>query len=350
MTEENKSQIHIPINIKQAYTFITRILTADRVPNLLGSPGLGKSDIIRKIAKDYNLLLLDFRLSQADPTDMLGFPYTNQETKRSAYMPPEIFPLETDEVPKGYSGWLLFFDEMNSAPPSVQAAAYKIILDKMVGQVSLHKRVKIICAGNLISDRAIVNKLSTAMQSRLIHLILEVDHKLWLEWAEEKEIDYRIKAFIRFRPDLLHNFDPKKHHDLTFPCPRTWEFSSDLIKSLDYVSMEYLPLLAGTIGEGTANEFLGFTTIYKKLPTIEDIINNPTMAKIPEEPSALYAVSSLVTKHFEAATAKNLMPYVERLPAEFQVIALTNRISKEKSLSKIPEIQEWIITHAEELI
>ena len=280
----------------------------------------------------------------------MGLPFALPETNRSGFMPPEIFPLENDPIPKGYSGWLLFFDEMSSAPISVQAAAYKIILDREVGKFKLHSNVRIICAGNLTTDKAIVNKLSTAMQSRLLHMTLTVNPELWLDWADEHNIDYRIKAWIRFNPKALHQFEPKKHHDLTFPCPRTWEFLSDLLKDIPVISLEFLPLFAGTIGEGQANEFLSFTNIYKELPTIDDIKTQPDIAKVPTEPSAMYAVTELITHHFDKTTAKDIIRYVVRLPPEFQMISLMNKIKREKTLAKIPEIQNWILKYATELL
>lgn len=195
---------------------IIDVLKAKRVPFVKSSPGMGKSDIIKNIADEFNLKIIDHRLAQSDPTDLMGFP--NIVEGRSKYFPPETFPLEGDSLPKGKNGWLLFLDEINSAPPSVQAASYKLILDRAIGDKNLHEQVAIVCAGNLSSDKAIVNFMGTAMQSRLVHLEMQADHEGWVNWAVDHDIDYRIRAFIRFKPAMLHNFDPN-HDDNTFPCP-----------------------------------------------------------------------------------------------------------------------------------
>lgn len=337
------------INITQAKVAVQRALEAGLVPNLVGSPGLGKSDLIRQIAEDNNLKVIDFRLAQADPTDLMGFPSLNEDKTRSHYAAPETFPLEGDHIPEGYNGWMLFFDEMSSAPMSVQAASYKIILDRMVGEHNLHKNVAMVCAGNLTTDKAIVNRLSTAMQSRMVHLNLEVDQEAWIDWALKKGIDHRIIGFIRFRPELLHKFDPS-HSDNTFPCPRTWEFLSRIIKNMKKIEAADLPLMAGTIGEGPALEFKGHTDIYETLPSVEQLLNQPGTVKIPTEPSTLYAITSLISAKATKETIQKFMILVERLPIEFQVITLQGITKVDKTMLKEQCIKMWIAANANELV
>jgi len=337
------------VNIPTAITYLQDVLQAGLVPNLLGSPGVGKSDIVRQVAEHYDLKVIDYRLAQSDPTDLNGFPTLNEDRSRSHYAPPSTFPLAGDEVPAGYKGWLIFFDEMNSAPKSVQAAAYKVVLDRMIGEHDIHEKVAMVCAGNLESDKAIVTRLSTAMQSRMVHINLMVDSESWLDWAAQHDIDYRIKAYINYRPEILHKFDPNHDGD-TFPCPRTWHFMSKLIK--DWASVDYnkLPLLAGTIGEGPALEFQSFTDIFNDLPSIEDIIKNPLTVKLSEEPSNRYAVSSLVANRATDKNIEPLMEFTKRLPIEFQVITLQNIIKGDKAMMKQAAIQDWIAVNAKELV
>lgn len=84
---------------------------------------MGKSDIIRNIANRNKLKVIDMRLSQSDPVDLSGFPSINHEANKASYKPMDTFPLSTDKIPDGFNGWVLFLDEINSAPISVQAAA-----------------------------------------------------------------------------------------------------------------------------------------------------------------------------------------------------------------------------------
>lgn len=105
----------------QAALMITQFIKARLVPMVEGSPGTGKSQIVHQIAQEYGLKVIDLRLSQCDPTDLMGFPTITGN--KAGYRPMETFPIEGDPIPEGYSGWLLFLDEFNSAPPATQAAA-----------------------------------------------------------------------------------------------------------------------------------------------------------------------------------------------------------------------------------
>lgn len=336
------------VTIAQAYPLIVKILQAGLTLNLVGSPGIGKTDLIHSIANEFKLFLIDFRLSQADPTDLNGFPGLDPKTQRSYYAPPSIFPLETDPIPDGFRGFIIFFDEFSHASLAVQAAAYKIVLDHMIGSHKLHPKAVIVCAGNKETDRAIVNRLSTAMQSRLVHINLMTDREAWMKWAEENGIDYRIRGFIPFRPELLHNFDPK-HRDNTFASPRTWHFLSRLITGIPEITDDLLPLIAGTIGEGPAHEFLQFCRLYKELPTKVQIQGNPTGTPVPYEPGTLYAISSMLSTYLDDQNIGQIMVYIERMPVEFQVVTLRPALKRQKSLRKHPAISKWISEHHQEL-
>ena len=205
------------VRISQAASMVAKFIRTKIVVMLHGSPAIGKSAIVQQIANEYGLKLIDLRLAQCDPTDLAGFPTITGE--KASYKPMDTFPIEGDTVPKGYNGWLLFLDELNSAPPAIQSAAYKVILDRMVGNHKLHKNVAIVAAGNLETDNAIVQPMSTALQSRMAHLELVVDSKEWVDWASSNEIDHRITSYINFRPDALYTFSPD-HTDKTYASPR----------------------------------------------------------------------------------------------------------------------------------
>jgi hypothetical protein len=322
----------------QAIRMMTTYITARLVPMLVGSPGCGKSDLVRQIAKKYNLKVIDLRLSQCDPTDLLGFP--NIKGTKAGYVPMETFPLEGDKIPDGYSGWLLFLDEFNSAGNAVQAAAYKITLDRMVGIDKLHANVAIICAGNLDTDNAIVNPMSTALQSRLAHLELVLDTEEWCTWASENQLDHRIVDYIRFRPGNLYTFKPD-HTDRTYACPRTWAFASRVLEREDVDSPDCLPLLAGVIGEGVAREFLVHCKIYETLPKIAEIVARPDAVKVPQEPSILYAITGSLADNAAKDNLTQLMKYIGRLPEEFQVVTLRDIVRRNKTLAAHPAVIKW---------
>lgn len=334
--------------IREIADHIKDVLKAKKVPMLMSSPGMGKSSIIRAIADEYQLKIIDIRLSQSDPTDLLGFPSINIERTKASYVPMNTFPIEGDEIPLGYKGWLILMDEFNSAPRSVVAAAYKIILERQIGEFNLHKNVAIVAAGNLATDRAIVNDIGNAMKSRLIHFEIEIDPKHWIKWAIQADIDYRIIAYIGFSPDRLLNFDPE-HDDYTFECPRTWEFMSDIIKRWKEIPVNKLPILTGTIGEGGGRQFYGYCQVFKELPTLASIISNYNTISIPSEPSTKYAISGLISSSADRGNIDPLMKFVSRLPIEFQVITVRGILIRNKALLSTEGVREWLKVNAQEL-
>ena len=295
-------------------------MEAGLVPFVTGSPGVGKSDIMRQIAEEYGLVLIDLRLSQCAPEDLMGLPMKEGTgpSARSTFVPFSTFPLEGDQIPEGKNGWLLFLDEFNSASKSVQAASYKVTLDRMVGQAKLHPNCFVAAAGNLMTDRAITNQLSTAMQSRVVHLEIVVDHSEFMAYATKKGFDYRILGFLEFQPGKLHSFKPD-HQDRTFACPRTWEFASKLIKDKDFSQIS-LPLLAGTLSDGVAVELHTFMQEYGKLPSYAAICKDPETLAVPTEPSTRYALVTMMLERFTRESFPDAVKYVRRISPEFQVI------------------------------
>lgn len=328
------------VKISQATRIITAAIKAKLVAFLKGSPATGKSQVVRQIADDYNLEMIDLRLSQCDPTDLMGFPSIGD--KKADYLPMKHFPIEGDPLPPGKAGWLLFLDEATSAPQAIQAAAYKLVLDRMVGSHHLHKNVAIVLAGNLETDGAIVHPMSTALQSRLVHLELQVDPKEWDEWAVTKgDINHHITSFVKFKPGSLYTFKAD-HTDCTYASPRTWEFASRILDVLPENSPDLLPMLSGTISEGVAREFLSFRKIYQKLLTIKQIEANPTGVAVPDEPSILYALTGSLAHNMNEDNCKDIMSFVSRIPVEFQVVCLRETIRRNRKLLEQPAMKAWI--------
>lgn len=336
------------VNLVQAKEMILRCIKARLVPLLKGSPGCGKSAVIRQIADEYNLKLIDLRLSQCDPTDLCGFPRIDEVTGKASYAPMDTFPLVGDAVPEGYDGWLILLDELTSAPRAVQASAYKLLHEQEIGSHQLHPKVAMVGAGNLDTDNAIVEPMSTALQSRLIHMEVQLDSEAWLNWAMGAGIDHRITSYIKYKPTVLYNFDPD-HTDVTYASPRTWEYVSKLIHGAPALDHTWLPLLAGTVSQGVAREFIGHTKIYEDLVTIDEVKSNPQTARIPDQPSHLFALTGAMAAHASDKTINLLMPYMGRLPKEWQVVCLREVVRRDVSLMQSAPVKEWISSNATEL-
>ena len=332
------------VNAVELQEALIEDLKVGLVPMVSSSPGMGKSDIIRTIADIFKLKVIDLRVSQCEPVDMQGYPGVIDG--RMTFHIPEYFPIETDKVPDGYDGWLLFLDEFNSGNKQTESAAYKLILDRAVYKHKLHSRCLIAAAGNLTTDRAIVNTQSTATTSRLTHYRMRVDHKVWVDWANAHEIDHRIISLMKFKPELLHKFDTSTN-ELTFPCPRTWEFASKVIAGKNEITHITKIRLAGTVGEGAAVELATYCEIYQNLPTIEQILSNPKSGwRVPKEPSEQYAVTTMLSHNTTPNTIDKIIIAINRLPVDFPVITFKDIYKRTPELKGHPIIKEWIAKNA----
>lgn len=301
------------------------------VPFLHASPAIGKSSLAAQVANKYKLKLIDLRLTELDSVDMNGLP--NFKDGKAIYSPFDVFPTTETKIPEGFKGWLLLLDEFNSALPSVQAAAYKLILNKQVGQFDLHKNCWIMACGNLDTDNAITNPMPTPLISRFANFYVELSHKDWIEWAIENGIDNRIISFLSFKPSLLYTFNPNATEP--YASPRTWEMVSKVLKTSDD-----LVLLSSLIGDGTANEFLTYLALFKDIPNIKDILADPEHYTVPNNLSIQWATVSFCCEHVQENLS--LVTYLRRFPLELQAVALRIIRSKNPVLLTKQSILDWL--------
>lgn len=323
---------------RQAVEMISECLQAGLVPFLQGSPGIGKSAIGNGLTKSFNLAMVDHRLSTSPPEDMSGLPYFEERPYgRVANFAPfaDLFPIEGMPLPEGKDGWLVFLDEYNSAKKDTQAASYKLLLDRMTGQKKLHERVAIVLAGNLSTDRAIVNNLSTAAQSRLVHLEMQVSYHDWLrDVAIPQDYDPRIIGYVSQYEEDLMNFSPT-HSDKTFACPRTWEFMNRLITGRE-VSEGKAALYAGTIGEDIATKFVQFTKIWNDVIRIEEILKDPLNCRLPVTLDLQWATVSTMNSKLTVKNFAGMAAYAARLGLDMKILFFRFALAKFPELRREP--------------
>ena len=318
-------------------------LVAIRRPVFIwGAPGVGKSRVVASVAEDLGMALRDVRAVLIDPVDLRGIPRISSDG-RTVWCPPDFLPGPSDPE-RG----ILFLDELNAAPPLVQAACYQLILDRRVGEYRLPDGWAIVAAGNREGDRAVTHRMPTALANRMVHLDFDVSLDDWLDWAERSGIRPEISAFLRFRPGLLHDFDAKSA-SRSFPTPRTWEFVSDILKAQPPGDVEY-DLLRGTIGDGAAAELAGFLAVWRSLPTVDETLANPLGVRLPEEPAAIYALCDAVSRKATADDAEALALLASRLHAEFGVLLMRNVACRDERLEYTEAFQEWARANAQVLL
>ncbi len=298
-----------------------------------GAPGIGKSQIISQVAKMKNYKLIDIRAVLLDPVDLRGLPHITED-KKAAWCPPSFLPKE-DSKDKG----IVFLDELNAAPPLVQAACYQLILDRQIGEYILPEGWTVIAAGNGDKDRAVTHRMPTALANRMVHIEMQTSTEDWILWAEKANIRKEIIAFLRFRPKLLHDFDPQISSK-AFASPRSWEFVSKILEAVPHESVEY-ELFQGTIGMAAATEFMGFLKIWRDLPTVESIIADPEKVQVPSDPATLYALSEALGAKTTSNNIENIVQYALRMPVEFSVLLLRTAVCQDQSLVNSPAFASW---------
>jgi hypothetical protein len=190
--------------------------------------------------------------------------------------------------------------------------------------------------------------MSTALQSRLAHIELTVDADSWVEWAQNNDVHHMITSFIQFKPGQLYTFKPD-HTDKTYACPRTWEFANRVMKVTEDGSPNRLPMLAGTLSEGVAREFLTFVKIFADLPKMSAIVAAPETIKVPNEPSILYALTGSLAHNATTDNFGSLMKFISRLPVEFQVVTMRETIRRNKTMMSHAAVQKWVTESAAKL-
>ena len=298
MTQVNHNELKEQIRV--AYDSKTPLF-------IWGTTGIGKSSVVSDIAKEIakkeglefstddvengKFGFIDVRISQLEPSDLRGLPDIDREKGRTKWLIPNWLPKNPES--KG----IIFFDELNLSPPSIQATAYQLILDRKLGDYVLPKGWVIISAGNRVEDRCNVFEMSSALCNRFTHTELMIpDKDMWLSWALENEVDNRIIAFLQFKPSVLFNFD-SKNKDKAFPTPRSWAFCSNLIK--DRTDKKILQILVGSaVGEATANEFIAFLRLQNKID-LNAILKNPKQVADIKEIDLKYVLLGTISEYYK---------------------------------------------------
>lgn len=254
---------------------------------LWGPPGVGKSDIVQQVTNDAGGFMFDLRLGQMDPTDLRGMPFFNKDLGVMDWAPPIDLPSE--EFAKDYPMVTVFLDEMNSAPASVQAAAYQLVLNRRLGKYVLPDNVVIIAAGNRESDKGVTFRMPTPLANRFVHIEIRADYEAWLDWAVENGIHPDVVGYLSFAKQDLYDFDAKSS-SRAFATPRSWSFVSELIEE-DMDDTTATDLIAGTVGEGLAVKFQAHRKIAGKLPNPTDVLAGKVKKLEVQEVSAMYSLT-----------------------------------------------------------
>ena len=336
-------------------TVINNGLPVKSVPSVMlwGPPGIGKSQAVRQLARGIEEAtgkrtdVTDVRLLLFNPIDLRGIPTANEDKTLAVWLKPQIFNMDESNGVVN----ILFLDEISAAPQSVQAAAYQITLDRVVGEHKLPENCIVIAAGNRTTDKSVAFKMPKALANRVMHIDVEENFNSWREWAVRSGVNDKVIGFLSFRRNYLMGFDPSSD-DLAFPTPRSWEMVSNLLNNVDSDVERMYPLICGLVGNGVAVEFRTWAKVYNELPSLKDIFDGK-MPPLPKNTDALYALCSAMVSYArehksDMTSIANSIAYADRMPPDFSVVVMKDYMYIDKGfkekLMTLPAFMKWLRT------
>ena len=275
--------MNLPISVTQSDLLEILLNVAPIRPVFIwGAPGIGKSALVDKFAREVGLTCVSLLGSQLAPEDIIGIPQIQDDV--STFLPPKMIARKEPYV--------LFLDELNACSQEVQKAFYSLIHEKRIGEYHLPEGSIVIGAGNRAQDSAIVKTMSSALINRMFHVQLKADPNQWINWAYEEGIHPWVIDYITQRPDHLFSEPPKTEEP--YSTPRSWHMLSDALHEYGAgdkeISENMLKMITyGCISASHAGMFLAYTKQLGNKNLINDIIKGEAKwPSKPEERDVLY--------------------------------------------------------------
>jgi len=280
---------------------LTLAVAADLPVLLWGEPGIGKTAALTQLAEALDLPLTTVIASVHEPSDFSGLPIVGDDpAEQGVPMAPPDWAVRLVRAGRG----LLFLDELSTAPPAVQAALLRLVLERRIGTLQLPPGVRIVAAANPRSSAADGWELSAPLANRFVHLLWTHDHEVVVRglggtWPRAtlprldprklpEAVDFARRAvcgLLAVRPTLVHRLPANEtRKGGAWPSPRSWEMTLRLIafataagSSRDVLSL----LVRGTVGDGPGLELLA-SMDRMDLPDPEELLADPASAVLPE--------------------------------------------------------------------
>lgn len=288
------------MNFDQAFKLAVTFLRANIVCALWGHPGIGKSALGQLLADTFELEFIDIRLGMVEPVDLNGFVHKDEVLRNFDYLPWARFPLESTPLPPGKKGWLIMFDEVNTAPRQNLAASYKIFHDRMVGGAKLHPNCRLMMGGNLVGQ-GLAGALPSPLVSRAAHITMMPE----LTPSVRNILGPSISAFLSNHPKFIYQ-EPDQPNT-PYPTLRTWEMVHNHQKANG--KGQPIEALSAIVGTSAAVSYMSF--VQKE----EELLDHLKGV----EPFPLEYAQDLLD--YLATDVTQLDKHLHRFPGEWSTIA-----------------------------
>ena len=320
------------------------------VPYIVGMQGLGKTASAYQACLETKRGFFSLVVAQVDPTELGGQRIPSQDRKSVHVAMPDWKVAINKQIEQGFEKGILFLDELPQAPTAVLNVCRQLVNERRVGEHHLPDGWSVVCAGNRLQDKAGVNRLPSHLKDCLTYFNIEPNREATCNYMATKKCDFKVIAYLRAREQFYCVNDPSQDSN---PTPRSWERVANILRFnfSDLFSSADIPhilreLISGQVGEPAMKDFTAFLKIIKNVPefmNLDNLINNPTTAKIPEQPDVLYALIGAVAGKANNSNMKNIITYIDRIPQkEYAGIAIMDIVRQNKEMKKNKDLLSWL--------
>ena len=336
----------VTVSLREAGPLVIHCAKRKKPVMLWGGTGVGKSDLVEQLAAALGLPLHTFIASLKTPVDLSGIPVPDMATGTTTW-------LRSEDIPS--FACVLFLDEINACPPSMQAALFQLALKRRVGQHQLHPDTIIVAAGNRLTDRAAAQRMPTALANRFQHFNVEPNVEDWCDYQASIGGNEIYSAFLRARPELIYLAPGQESERIkvpadavAFPTPRSHTTAAECVDVADATTRFHL--VASAVGEGIAHELNGFLPTITQLLTFGEVVANPKSARVPTDPSLCYAVVSMLAVQATRETIDAVFAYAARVGGEYEMVMAAEISRRKPELTETSAYTTHSIAHQNEVL
>jgi len=309
---------------------------------LVSQPGIGKTELIKQIAKQTGRRILFWDNATSDPADF-GVPFALRLEDGSlvtewALIQELMFDEDTPTI--------IFFDEYGKGSQMMMNATSEIFLNRRIKNHYLPRNTWVVAATNRKEDRSGDNPIPRHIYNRITTIGLAFHIDDWREWAIEHHVDPRLVAFSNFRPALMCDFDPVREVNAT---PRQWTWVGQHLNHFTDASVR-LPIIGGRVGSSHAAEFEAFLRVCDEMPNPDLVILDPEKAPIPSSPAGKYAIAGALSYKATPETFEAICTYMNRIPEkDMGVMCIRDAVRVNKKIVDTKAFGAWAVKNQQVL-